>query len=106
MDFEQSRVLLKTTPERPFKNLLNTHFTFKIGLSKLKLQTLNLEYMYEVWFTIHVYGAALWGVPCAIHVGIDLRSIQRGTLRHAASAIYMYCEPGLKGSSVHIHACM
>ncbi len=35
------------------------------------------------------------GLLHAIHVGIDLSSIQRSMLRQATSAIYMYCEPGL-----------
>ncbi len=31
--------------------------------------------------------AALWGVPRAIHVGIDLSSVQRGTLRQRFTCI-------------------
>ncbi len=61
----------------------------------------------EVWPTfirlcMWVSGVCVWGVyvlslvhdkynvPHAIHVGINLSSIQRGTLQYAASAIYLY----------------
>ncbi len=42
-------------------------------------------------------------LPRAIHVGIDLSSIQCGMLWHAALAIYVYCEPGYSYSYSYIY---
>ncbi len=42
------------------------------------------------------------GATHVIYVQVDLSSITRGTLWHAASATYVYCEPGFSNSQLHV----